>query len=145
MKMLRFLLLIFLLPSLLHITNATDIIYVTTDNDHYDSPNSSLHNLQYYVNNASKYFTSHTYLYFLPGQHHLNTDFIINSTINFTVAGNRSTIICIAPANLRVINVTDFTLLNIDLFNCGKANYTTTCTHNTSILPVQINTYLLNQ
>ena len=90
MKMFRFIPLFFLLPSLMHITNATNILYVTTDNDHYDSPNSSLHNLQYYVNNASKYFTSYTYLYFLPGQHHLNTDFIINSTTNFTVAGNRS-------------------------------------------------------
>ena len=123
MKVFRFILLLFLLPSLLHITNATNIIHVTTDNDHYDSPNSSFHNLQYYINNTSKYFTSYTYLYFLPGQHHLNTDFIINSTTNFTVAGNHSTIICTAPANIRIINVTNFTLMNIDLFNCGKANY----------------------
>lgn len=122
MKKLRYIFLLFLFPSLPHITNATNIFYVTTDNYHNPSANSSFHNLQYYINNANKYFTSNTYLYFLPGQHHLNTDFIINSTTNFTVAGNHSIITCTAPASIRVINVTDFTLTNIDLFHCGKDN-----------------------
>ena len=110
-----------LLSSLLHATRAT-VYYVTTNDQHCFS-NDSCHTIEYYINGSSKYFTSHTCLYFLPGLHSLKTDLIINSTTNFTITGNNSTITCTLPANIRVTNATNFTLMNINFFNCGKANY----------------------
>ena len=118
-------LLLLLLTLLHHITNAT-INYVTTDSDDHEfhRKNTSIfHTLEYYINNADEYLDSHTYLYFLPGQHHLDTDFIINSTINFTIAGNGSAIICTPPAGIIIVNVTNFKLMNINLVDCGNNNY----------------------
>lgn len=103
------------------ITKAT-VYYVTTDDDHCLA-NDSCHTLEYYINSSSRYFTSHTRLYFLPGQYYLKTDLIINSTTNFTIDGNNSTIACTQPANIIVTNATKFTLMNVNLFNCGKSNY----------------------
>ena len=117
--------LLLLMLTLLHITNAT-INYVTTDSDDHEfhQKNTSIfHTLEYYINNADEYLDSHTYLYFLPGQHHLDTDFIISSTINFTIAGNGSTIICTPHASIIVVNVTNFKLMNINLVDCGNSNY----------------------
>ena len=111
-----------LLPLLLHITKGT-VYYVTTNDDQYCFGNDSCHTLDYYINASSKYFTSHTSLYFLPGQHHLKNDLVINSITNFTITGNDSILACTLPANIRVTNVTKFALMNVHLFNCGKSNY----------------------
>ena len=129
-----------ILLTLLHITNAT-IKYVTTNNDDHDNQQvntSAFHTLQYYINNVDKYLDSHTYLYFLPGQHHLNTDFVINSTTNFTIAGNDSTIVCTPPAGIRVVNVTNFKLMNINLFDCGNSNYHYLYTHSNKFIPTEL-------
>lgn len=84
--------LLLLLSPLLHITNAT-VYYVTADDSHGNDQNNNFHTLLHYINNASNSLTSHTNLHFLPGQHHLNTDFIITCITNFTITGNGSTII----------------------------------------------------
>ena len=129
-----------ILLTLLHITNTT-IKYVTTGHDDHDYQQintSAFHTLEYYINNAGKYLDSHTYLYFLPGQHYLDADFVINSTTNFTIAGNDSTIVCTPPAGLRVINVTNFKLININLFDCGNSNYHYLYTHSNKFMPTEL-------
>ena len=138
-----YMLLLLLLPSLLLMSNATTY-YVGTNNDYNYQLNIDVHTLMYYIDNANKYFVSHTRLYFLPGQHHFSTDFIINSTTNFSVSGDHSTIVCMPSASINVVNVTDFQLININLLNCGKGNYYTTTTQASLIELAQIITYLLN-
>ena len=77
-----------LLSSLLHITTCT--VYTVIPDDHY-YPNTTCHhchNLQYYLLNVTKYFTSNTQLLFLPGLHHLHTDLIIQNVHNISVIGS---------------------------------------------------------
>ena len=77
-----------LLSSLLHITTCT--VYTVTPDDHY-YPNTTCHhchNLQHYLLNVTKYFTSNTQLLFLPGQHHLHTDLIIQNVHNISLIGS---------------------------------------------------------
>ena len=61
-----------------------------TPDDHY-YPNTTCHhchNLQYYLLNITKYFTSNTQLLFLPGLHHLHTDLIIQNVHNISLIGS---------------------------------------------------------
>ena len=79
---------LFLLSSLLHITTCT--VYTVTPDDHY-YPNTTCHhchNLQHYLLNITKYFTSNTQLLFLPGLHHLHTDLIIQNVHNISLIGS---------------------------------------------------------
>ena len=79
-----------LLSSLLHITTCT--VYTVTPDDHY-YPNTTCHhchNLQHYLLNVTKYFTSNTQLLFLPGLHHLHTDLIIQNVHNISLVGSRA-------------------------------------------------------
>ena len=80
--------LLLLLSSLLHITTCT--VYTVTPDDHY-YPNTTCHhchNLQHYLLNVTKYFTSNTQLLFLPGLHHLHTDLIIQNVHNISLIGS---------------------------------------------------------
>ena len=77
-----------LLSSLLHITTCT--VYTVTPDDHY-YPNTTCHhchNLQHYLLNITKYFTSNTQLLFLPGLHHLHTHLIIQNVHNISLIGS---------------------------------------------------------
>ena len=77
-----------LLSSLLHVTTCT--VYTVTPDDHY-YPNTTCHhchNLQHYLLNITKYFTSNTQLLFLPGLHHLYTDLIIQNVHNISLIGS---------------------------------------------------------
>ena len=79
-----------LLSSLLHITTCT--VYTVTPDDHY-YPNTTCrhcHNLQHYLLNITKYFTSNTQLLFLPGLHHLHTDLIIQNVRNISLIGSKA-------------------------------------------------------
>ena len=79
---------IIILSSLLHITTCT--VYTVTPDDHY-YPNTTCHhchNLQHYLLNITKYFTSNTQLLFLPGLHHLHTDLIIQNVHNISLIGS---------------------------------------------------------
>ena len=109
-----------LLSSLLRITTCT--VYTVTPDDHY-YPNTTCHhchNLQHYLLNITKYFTSNTQLLFLPGLHHLHTDFIIQNVHNISLIGstvNGTSDTTIQLQNCRkcvsMINITNLTIRNI--------------------------------
>ena len=78
-----------LLLTLLHTVNCT-VYTVSPDDDHY-YPNTTCHhchNLQHYMLNITKYFTSNTQLLFLPGLHHLHTHLIIQNVHNISLIGS---------------------------------------------------------
>ena len=80
--------LLFLISTLLHFSSST-VYIVTPDDQHY--PNSTCHhcyNLQYYLLNAAKYFTSNTKLLFLPGLHHLRINLVIHNVYNISLIGS---------------------------------------------------------
>ena len=121
-----------LLSSLLHITTCT--VYTVTPDDHY-YPNTTCHhchNLQHYLLNITKYFTSNTQLFFLPGLHHLHTNLIILDAYNISIIGSRAannklldTVIqCNSTGTvdfgISIRNVSIITLQNLKLQNCGK-------------------------
>ena len=92
--------------------------------DHYSSHHFADNNtftLQYYLNNTSKYFTSHNQLHFLPGQYYINSDLVFKEIYNFSLTGhkvNQSVIICSSPASIIAINADSFTMQNIVLIDC---------------------------
>ena len=116
-----------LLLSLLHITACT--VYTVTPDDHY-YPNTTCHhchNLQHYLLNITKYFTSNTQLLFLPGLHHVHTDLIIQNVHNISLIGHGSTangttdVVAQLQTCMKVIlivNVTRLIMRNIKLFDC---------------------------
>ena len=73
-----------LLLSLLHSTTST--VYTVTPDD-LNTTCHHCHNLQHYLLNTTKYFTSNTQLLFLPGLHHLHTDLIIQNVYNISLVG----------------------------------------------------------
>ena len=104
-----------LLLSLLHITTCT--VYAVTLDDHY-YPNTTCHhyhNLQHYLLNITKYFTSNTQLLFLPGLHHLHTDLIIQNVHNISLIGSTTsdTVIMSNFSAISMINITRLTIRNI--------------------------------
>ena len=109
-----------LLLSLLDITTCT--VYTVTPDDHY-YPNTTCHhchNLQHYLLNITKYFTSNTQLLFLPGLHHLHTDLIIPNVYNIsligsTANGTSNTFIQLQNCTkcVSLINITNLTIRNI--------------------------------
>ena len=110
-----------LLSSLLHITTST--VYTVTPDDHY-YPNTTCHhchNLQHYLLNVTKYFTSNTQLLFLPGLHHLHTDLIIQNVHNISLIGSTASgttvdtvIQCMhTPAHITVANVSTLIIENL--------------------------------
>ena len=109
---------LFLLSSLLHITTCT--VFTVTPDDHY-YPNTTCHhchNLQHYLLNVTKYFTSNTQLLFLPGLHHLHTDIIIQNVHNISLIGstaNGTTLIqcTCSKALVTIINVSRLIIRNL--------------------------------
>ena len=93
-----------LLTSMLYVTTC-DVYIVTPDDHRY--PNTTCHhchNLQHYVLNVSKYFTSNTQLLLLPGQHYLYSDLTIENVHNFSLIGSATEYI---PANIVYCNSSD--------------------------------------
>ena len=114
--------LLIIVLSILHMI--TSSIYYVAPDDH-SSISNSTYTIVDYLSNASEYFTSNSQLHFLPGNHYLQSDLIIQNIINLTISGStNSFIVCnsTAPVGLAIINVTQFTLQNISVINCGK-NY----------------------
>ena len=113
------------LSSLLHITTCT--VYTVTPDDHY-YPNTTCHhchNLQHYLLNITKYFTSNTQLLFLPGLHHLHTDLIIQNVHNISLIGSTAngttldTVIqCKSSVGIVMANITNLTMKNMVIRNC---------------------------
>ena len=107
-----------LLSSLLHITTCN--VYTVTPDDHY-YPNTTCHhchNLQHYLLNVTKHFTSNTQLLFLPGLHHLHTNLIIQNVHNISLIGNTangtsSVTINMTNTFMSMINISKLTIRNI--------------------------------
>ena len=131
-----------LLSSLLHIT--TSSVYNVTPDDHY-YPNTTCHhchNLQHYLLNTTKYFTSNTQLLFLPGLHHLHTDLIIQKVHNISLIGSTTngttpdTVIqCNSSVGIVMTNITNLIVSNITVRSCLGNEYNNVtvlikqCTH----------------
>ena len=100
-----------------------------TPDDHY-YPNTTCHhchNLQHYLLNITKYFTSNTQLLFLPGLHHLHTDLIIQNVHNISLIGstaNGTTVIiqCNSSVGITMSNITNLTLTKLLIENCRNEN-----------------------
>ena len=105
-----------LLSSLLNITTFT--AYTVRPDDHY-YPNTTCHhchNLQHYLLNVTKYFTSNTQLLFLPGIHHLHTNLIIQNVHNFSLIGNTTTPNIVIQSNVSsvvMLTISRLTIKNI--------------------------------
>ena len=116
-----------LLSSLLHIMTCT--VYTVTPDDHY-YPNTTCHhchNLQHYLLNITKYFTSNIQLLFLPGLHHLHTDLIIQNVHNISLIGSTCTangttldtvIQCNSSVAIVMTNITYLTMKNMIIKHC---------------------------
>ena len=107
-------------------------IYTVTPDDHY-YPNTTCHhchNLQHYLLNSTKYFTSNTQLLFLPGLHHLHTDLIIQNVHNISLIGSTAngttldTVIiqCNSSVGITISNITDLTMMKLLIENCRNEN-----------------------
>ena len=104
----------------------TCTIYTVTPDDHY-YPNTTCHhchNLQHYLLNITKYFTSNTQLLFLPGLHHLHTDLIVQNVHNISLIGSTAngtldTIIqCKSSVGIVMTNITNLIMRNMIIRNC---------------------------
>ena len=107
-----------LLPSLLHITTCT--VYTVTPDDHYypSTKCHHCHNLQHYLLNVTKYFTSNTQLLFLPGLHHLHTDLIIQNVHNISLIGSTANgttpgVVIQSNASILILNISKLIIKHI--------------------------------
>ena len=110
----------FILSSPIHITTCT-IYNVTPD----DTTCHHCHNLQHYLLNTTKYFTSNTQLLFLPGLHHLPTNLIIQNVHNISLIGSTTngtipdTVIqCDSSVGIVMNNITSLIIHNMVIQNC---------------------------
>ena len=102
-----------------------------TPDDHYYPANTTCHhchNLQHYLLNITKYFTSNTQLLFLPGLHHLHTDLIIQNVHNISLIGSTAnsttldTVIiqCTSSVGIVMTNITNLSMSNMVITGCEK-------------------------
>ena len=113
-----------LVVLLLHATNALAYNVKSDDNKSINGNDTdSAENLGYYLQNTSKYFSSHSYLHFEMGHHYLSTDLVIQNVTNVTMIGEEFCIIrCTASVGIIIHSVTNFTLNKVTIENCS-ANY----------------------
>ena len=80
--------LLLFLPTFLTVITGT--VYIVTPDDYYyhNTTCHHCHNLQYYLLNVTKYFTSNTQLLFLPGEYHINFTIVIQNVHNISLIGN---------------------------------------------------------
>ena len=84
------------------------------------------HNLQHYLLNITKYFTSNTQLLFLSGLHQLHTDLIIQNVHNISLVGsttnattlNTVIIQCNSSVGVIMSNITNLTMVKLVIENC---------------------------
>ena len=105
---------------LIHIV--TCVIYNVTPDD---TTCHHCHNLQHYLLNATKYFTSNTQLLFLPGLHHLHTNLIIQNVHNISLIGSTTngttpdTVIqCKSSVGIVMNNITSLEIKNMVIQRC---------------------------
>ena len=93
------------------------IYYVAPD----DCTNTTANTLHHYLNFSDVYLTSHVQLQFLPGQHHLNRNMIMNNIVNFSLHGdaiNYTTIHCNTPVTIIFVNSKNINIKHITIKNC---------------------------
>ena len=107
--------------SLIHPATCT-IYNVTPD----DTTCHHCHNLQHYLFNATKYFTSNTQLLFLPGLHRLHTNLIIQNVHNISLIGSTTngttldTVIqCGSSVGIVMNNITSLHIKNMLFKKCS--------------------------
>ena len=105
------------------------VVYTVTPDDHY-YPNTTCHhchNLQHYLLNITKYFTSSTQLLFLPGLHHLRSNLIIKNVHNISLIGNTATLDTVviqcgsshsSSSGLLLRNIFNITIKNLMFQEC---------------------------
>ena len=109
-----------LTTSLLFATRVNSTTYYVKSDDYFTTNNNTF-TLQYYISNTKKYFSSNNELCFLPGVYHLNMTLSLKDVHNFTLSGiNDSTIMCATYESMMIINVTNFTMKNLNFIGCGK-------------------------
>ena len=114
-----------LTTSLLFATHVNSTTYYVKSDDYFTTNNNTF-TLQHYISKIKKYFSSNNELCFLPGVYHLNTTLSLKDVHNFTLRGmNDSTIMCTTYESMMIINVTNFTMKNLNFIGCGKyhSNY----------------------
>ena len=110
-----------LLLSFLGISTGT-VYYVTPDDHPFSNTTCHhCHNLQYYLLNVTKYFTSNTQLLFLPGIHHLNFKISIQDVNNISLIGNGITLVSTFGSNsaIAIIDSSMITIKNFVFSNLG--------------------------
>ena len=112
----------FILLSFLRLTTSYTVI---PDDHYYPNATCHCHNLQYYLQNSTKYFTSNTQLLFLPGLYYLNADFAIENAHNISLIGknhgynDKSPIIqCNSSVGIIMKNITNLLIENMVIRNC---------------------------
>ena len=118
-----------LLLLLLHSTTCT--VYTVIPNYNYN-PNTTCHhchNLQHYVLNVTKYFTSNTQLLFLPGSHNVldPTKLIIQNVYNISLIGRPGN----STARIREIIINNnllILMINISRLTIKNITFATTST-----------------
>ena len=117
--------LLLFLPTFLTVTTGT--IYIVTSDGYYH-PNTTCHhchNLQYYLLNITKYFTSNIQLLFLPGEYHINITIIIQNVHNISLIGNDTVLISTVPSSsfLSIINSSEVTIKNFVIHSYSTSHY----------------------
>ena len=105
-----------------------NVYYIAPDDDYCDNdiPHHRCGNFQNYLLNASKYFTNHTQINFLPGVHHLSTNLSIQNAYNVSFIGGVHngiyTIIRCTTKRLfiKMFNITKLTMKDMVITGCGK-------------------------
>ena len=122
MVLFKFLILLMLINAI-----SCDVYYITPDDGYCDNnfPSHHCDNLDNYLLNASKYFTAHTQMNFLPGTHYLSTNLSIKNAHNIsliggTVNGIHATIQC-STKHLFIVmmNITQLTMKDMIITGCG--------------------------
>ena len=123
--------LLLIILSLVHITTCSLHTVIIDHHYHSNTTCHNCHNLQYYLLNTTKYFTSNTQFFFLPGIHYLHANLIIQNVHNFSLIGSKETILpTIIQCNkylsqIVINNVSQLTLkdITIDVKNSKMSHY----------------------
>ena len=127
---------------MLHITTAATVYNISISSNDTESAES----LEYYLKNASKYFSSNSQFHFKMGHHYLNTDLVIQGVTNVTLTGESLCIIrCTSHVSIIILNITNFRLESITFENCSSnySNYLHTAHDVTSISKTESNASIL--
>ena len=110
--------------SLLLVAASVQHIITTTNSYKVRANGSDTESLEYYIN-TGKYFLPNHQLYFQAGIYYLNVDIVIKNIANFSFIGEDHCIIrCTSYVSIMILNVSNFTLENINFENCNKNHST---------------------